>query len=528
MNDIILDILENERGDEYEGILEMAQQHFDNRILNMIKNGKYKEAAEEYMQNMRNRGYKVSATPGGTIKKLRRGDIKANFGGDAELAKQISDSQWTEFESAYKEIAAEQGIEKKYGTGTPEGGRTHRKDKEKGMRKKYKDQLRQIKKEIEYFKNVRSRARTNRQKQDAEEAIEGLKVLARGVKQIIDTGQAPLKDDPERIQKRRNLIKKKFADPEKQEVKSQDDEDMEEIEAEPTEKEREAAFSEIRRRTTGVPDFEDDEENWREWHRQKKEREKRDVPSVPENLRQKENMLKEAYGYEGVYFWENFTGSFLVKMFNEDVKRVGPKKAKNLYTFAFGKESEPLFEEMASEPELLNEAANIKADLLFENQGNINEAITKGPASGGGVIPAGVGAGSKGGILSFLSGIWSKIKEFGGGAVEKLSAAAASGLSWARELASKGMGALAEMGIPSAVVPAVAIAGSAAGAIALINKARKKKKKKELSQQEKEKIRELAKQKESQINKAQDKIDDGKEKLKQQKEQQQAKEKDDD
>jgi len=220
----------------------------------------------------------------------------------------------------------------------------------------------------------------------------------------------------------------------------------------------------------------------------------------------KEEMLKEAYGYRGTHFWENYIYSNISKAFNEDMKAFGAEEAKDFYVEFYGEETSPIFEYMVENQEMVESVCQANG-LLFEgqlNEANLLSNVSRlGGAGGAAAAPEKLSSLKKlaGGAPSLVKSLWSKFKEFGKGIIDKIGPFVAKGFVWAKELAKKGFTFFTMNPIMKIAVPAVAIAGTVSAAIILINKARKKAGVKKMDNNEMRELRMIVQKKDSEINK---------------------------
>jgi len=202
-----------------------------------------------------------------------------------------------------------------------------------------------------------------------------------------------------------------------------------------------------------------------------------------------EEILEESLNYKGNMFWENYILSNLVKTFGNDYAEIG-ESAIEMYSYIYGDEIKPLLEEMIANEDYLYEAANIHTNLLFESIGELNilnemnfgvTSYLKGAES--------TIAGKASGVLGFLKGLWSKLKDLGTKVFARITPFIKKGFGWAKNIVQKGVSWIASNPIARVAVPAVLIGGSLIGAIKLINKIRRKKNIKKISPDEEEKLR---------------------------------------
>jgi hypothetical protein len=237
----------------------------------------------------------------------------------------------------------------------------------------------------------------------------------------------------------------------------------------------------------------------------------------------KMQMLAEAYDYRGVFFEENFTYSHLLKAFYEDVNKYGTESAEEMYVTLFGEETKDVFSYMNENFDYLEEASAIKSEILFEGfaEKYLSEA---NPLSGGmprsqkaidavakrsqgldkkniGMVRSSAleeltGSAKKiSGVSGFLKGLWDKLKGLGTGAISKLKDLVGKGIPWAKEIAQKGASFFTGNPIAQVALPAVALAGGVAAGWKLLRKMKKKK----LSDQDKEKFKEVLDKNKSQV-----------------------------
>jgi len=258
-----------------------------------------------------------------------------------------------------------------------------------------------------------------------------------------------------------------------------------------SDKEVEHAVRKVKEKIQGfgtIQSIEDELEDHIKRTKVKKEREA--SFRVSENVKFRGAMLAESYGYHGNNFWENFAGSEILRGFNEDVKLHGPLEAVNLYCSIFGEESCQVFNYMAKNKDLLNEASHIRGIFLFETDGlqNVNTYLIE--ANGAGV-----------GVAKFLGGLWDKLKAFGGPIVKKISTFVSAGAKWAKEIATKGMTWIHTNPIARIAVPVVALAGTIAGGVVLLNKLRKRAGKPKLTEREEVEFKNTAEDKSEELEK---------------------------
>ncbi len=458
-------------------VVEMAQQHFDNEILDLILQGKHMEAADRYIHNQAVAGYRVPPKADATVNKIKAGAFAKGFKGSTEKAEQISNDDWENFKTAYQRvIAGDKDIkprERKALKGQKDASgqvRTAAASPEKTA-KKLRDKVIKLRDEA----IARMNAATDQEDiDDHENHAEALNTMLRALEYTISRRATLPPDTDEKLQRIKDRYKKiglKYEAPAKAEP-DEDDEDYEEPYA--TDAEREEAHRNLRQRRH-------DRYRW----------------DVGESLNLKGKILAESLEYTGQNFWSNYTITSLVKAFAKDYK-VFKEETKYIYAQAFGVTGAPIFEYLEENVNILNEVVKIKTPLLFEDYGY--NALMEMETAGLGTPASAIAK------KSFLAGLWDKVKKFGGPIVGKLAGLLSSGVSWAKNIAQQGLGWIASNPIAQVAVPAVVLAGSALGAVKLINRMRRKKGERKLSDQEQQEIKRLALEKSDEIQKQSQKI----------------------
>ena len=488
---------------------EMAQQHIDNEVVDLIKNGKYKEAAQRYIDN--HGTAKLAQKASATTTKLKRGDFAKNLAAGQGKVSGVSKDGWTAFENAYSELMGTSGQEKrgyKKTKGTVEKStgevKTTGQTRQKGL-VKLENKLRTV---AQGFQNELESTDDPEKKEEIQAHIDALETLGNAL-QYTKKGEATLPPrTEEELKKLRDKYKKiglQIKKAAKKEPEDETDEYDEKVAAD--------AIARLQRKLAGVKDLSDVNDLIADF-RERKEMLSSARTAIPHKIKESMNLrgfiLAESYGYEGVHFWENYIMSDLLRAFNEDVNFFGKKEAFDIYVNVFGESTAPVFEYMVNHEDELNEAAKIKGQFLFETVGydNLHRYLTE-------AIPASAGFGgagralrvsnaaaqtAKGGALAsglskiggFLSGLWGKIKNFGKPIVDKLGSLVSGGVGWAKKIAQQGMNWLYTNPVAKVAVPAIALAGTIGGGVALINKLRKRAGKDKLSKEEEQKFKELA------------------------------------
>ena len=488
--------------EKYEYIKEMAQSHFDDKVADLILNSKYDEAAQAYIDN--HGTAKLATTPKITINKLRKGEFAKGLKVDQEKVKKISDRQWDEFIKAYEASVGSGGSEKrKYeksigkvdaATGEVKTSATATAKGTAAKATKLEEKVIKLIKEFDAL--VRNKDLPEAKREEALAHVDGLDVLLQSI-QFAKAGRSLMppqsEEEVKKLKERYEKIGKTYS--ERNKVRT----DVEgEAEPEFDEEIAKKATDRLIARLNAITDLDDVDQAWRDWvarKREMKERLTKKETQTSESINLKGKILAESYGYEGVDFWENYTMSAVVRMFNEDCNSFGTKTATELYISLFGKKTTPIFEHMANNKVILEEVAKTKGFLLFEEVGYNNVLMEDLPTviKGGGSLPQ-----EK---VSFLKSLWDKVKSWGMPIVDNLGKFLKKGVSWAKDIAQKGLTWIAESPIASIAVPAIAIAGGIGAGIALINKLRKKKGKEKLSQKEEEELKSLAYEKDEELDK---------------------------
>lgn len=492
-------------------IKEMASQHFDDEILDFILKSEYALAAQKYIDNQQDAGYKVPKKATATVNKLKKQEFSKSFTADQEKARKIRSDEWDKFSQAYEQITGA-GEKREYKTqkgsidkATGEIKTSGRDPKEAAQ--KLRDKVAQLGNE---FKDLADNATSKVEKEELLSHFEGLKIIFDALGNTmrgLPTFPPEREEEIRKLEQRYERIGKVYI---RKAGKSEDEMDA------VTPQERAMAVSRVKARLTGVRDFDDVEDLWKEYFQIKKEREKErvgksDVFSLrTESLNVKGKILAESMSYKGSNFWANYFLSNITRSFIRD-KEVFGENTKDVYISTFGLSTEPLFEYMEENSSILTEALNIyKGEFLFEEYAYdvINETLDVLQLSGG--DSGGGGSFKKTSLLrGILGGLWRRFKDLGSNVFSRLGTFVQTGAEWAKQLVSRGLGWLNTLPIPAAVIPSVLIGGSIVGGIALINRLRKKAGKKRLSKQEQEQFRTIAAKKKPELEaKARKAIDD--------------------
>ena len=511
---------------------EMAQQHFDDEVVNLIKSGEFEKAAEKYIENHGSGKLAQKATA--TTGKLARGDFAKTLKANPEAVSKINKTQWDSFNQAYADLMGtgdqeKRGYKKTKGTVDSATGKIKTSAQSGASRaasiNKLEAKLQKI--GAEYQKKLED-AETDEEREEIQSHLDGLEILGqalqntkKGKGSLPPESDAEIKKLEDKYAKIEAAMGKKMDRPV---AKYGDDETRTDDEQEKVEQEAQRRLK--KRMHPGLRTLDDIEDEIEAFRKRKEmmSKARQDIlpPKMEEAMKNSGKILAESLEYTGVNFWENYAGTMLVRAFNEDAKSLGYKEAANVYVQAFGEETLPIFQYMFDNQELVEEACNIKGNFLFEvnglqalntylyevspvvltaGPGGISRAASEGvkKAMSGGVKMAKTG--KKSGLAGFLGGLWDKIKEWGAPIVKKLGAAVTAGAKWAKDIATQGLNWLHTNPIARVAVPAVAIAGTIGGGIALINRLRKKAGKEKLSKKEQEQIRQTAERKEDELKK---------------------------
>ena len=496
-----------------DSISEMAQQHFDNKVVELIKSGKFREAAQTYIDNHGNSAIPQKAEA--TTKKLQTGKYVKGLKARPEKVKEISDEEWSKFNTAFSEIQGTQlqtkrGYKKTKGEEDTTTGEVKTSSPSAKATIAKADNLEmKIKKLAQEFEKIKAESKDEKTKEEAGEHIAGLNILFDAL-QHSRRGKSVLppqsQEEITKLKQRYEKIGKTYVEKFKPGYDGEKEPDYdEEVVA--------AAIRRLTDRMAHVRDLEDVDKLWDEWAQRKREMQsmaankakdiqnRKDDDEMEENLRLKGRLIAESLGYNGINFWKNYIMSGFVRGFNEDVKFFGVNQTVELYVETYGIDTLPIYEYMISNQKMLNEASKAKGHFLFEESGYnniINELNLTATSS---LIGNSSMIDRTPKLIQFLRGLWDKIKVFGQPIVDKLSQFVTSGVSWAKNIVTKGLSWINGNPIARIAVPVVALAGSVIGGIALLNKLRKKAKKEKLSKEEEEQIADIAKEREQELKK---------------------------
>jgi hypothetical protein len=230
------------------------------------------------------------------------------------------------------------------------------------------------------------------------------------------------------------------------------------------------------------------------------------------NIAYKDKILMESAEYKGHMYWENYILTNIVRTMAEELNSYTDKALVEMYSLLYGEEAKPLFEEVVSDEKALQEAAQIKGTLLFEEVGERNYQLYLNEISlgTGNVVNAGLKMGKEVsvGMLGgkFLKALWTKLKFLGGGVLGNVGAFLKNGFGWARELVKNGAAWVSKTPIVNVAVPMLMVMGSVKLAKGLVNKLRKKSGGKKMTPQEESQFDEIAEKNKGKVAKARKKV----------------------
>lgn len=445
-------------------LLEMAANHIDNEMLDKMINGEIEDAVSRYINNMKEKKATIARTSSAVTKKIIEKRYPKSLTVDKEKLEQIPAKSWQEFDRIYKDAVEfgqkpkEPRPEKMKGSvaKTSSGeemittaGRTQKHIKDDLANKlialiREREALLDVEEEMEKLDDISNHIRS-------------LYVMLEGLN-ATRTGRAMLDADPEMLKKRYEKIGKKF-----QEKRLKEDASSEAIEL----------FNELISAT-------DDYKERRKYVSMRNKLEKilketKIKEEAPLSFHYDYELLSlmEALEYKGSDLAENYFYSSFTKAFRKDVDEFGLELAEDIYKIIYGDDITLMTSTLIENEEFFNSVRGINSTLLFEGF-SLEESKTRV--------------------------VWEKLKGFGAKALAGVSGAFNKGAKWAKELVKKGASFFGMSSITKIAVPAVVIAGSVAGAVALINGVRKKMKQSPLSKEELEKFKEEVRNNRTEIN----------------------------
>jgi len=222
----------------------------------------------------------------------------------------------------------------------------------------------------------------------------------------------------------------------------------------------------------------------------------------------KEKILMEAANYKGTMYWENYILTNIVRTVAKDLKSYRPETIVEMYSLLYGEEATSLFEYMVNNKDALNEAAEIKGTLLFEDVGEKNVQTYLNEinvfTSAAGKVGKDLSLGMLGG--KFLKALWRKLKFLGGGVLGNVGAFLKSGFGWAKNFVQNGAAWVAKTPILNVAVPMLMVMGSVKLAKGLVNKLRKKAGAKKMTPEEDKQFDEIAAKNEGKVKKTRQKV----------------------
>ena len=319
-----------------------AQHHVTNDILDLILQGKYSEAADQYIRDQVNSGYRIPPKADATINKIMAGAFAKGFKADREKAKQISKEAWGEFKREYENIVKTETKprERQRTKGAVDASGQVRTSVSPTMTgKKLRDKVMKLRDEVLSELKLTS---DPVKKEDLESHVDGLNTLLSALEYTI-AGRAVLPpktpEQLEQLKQRYIKIGKEFQGIKGASASPEEDDDYD-------------PPSSIR------PEI-------RDQAIRNLERAKAQGWNTLESLNLKGKILAESLEYKGQNFWSNYTMSMITKAFAKDLK-LFKEETKYIYAKVFGASSIPIFEYMEENSQALNEVVQSKSNFLFE------------------------------------------------------------------------------------------------------------------------------------------------------------------
>ena len=215
-----------------------------------------------------------------------------------------------------------------------------------------------------------------------------------------------------------------------------------------------------------------------------------------EEINFREEMLQESFNYKGDWFYENYILTNIVKNLPNEIKTFGSKAVVEAYTDIYGEAGKELYEFLVNQDiDVLTEASQIKANLLFESYGEKeiknylaekfpfpDYKFSPGVTPGFGVIPespAGIAARKtitgQYAVGGMISKAWEKLKSVGRAIFAPLIPYLQKGFAWAKGMAQQGLAWFNKTPWAKTMLPILLITGGVLAAKKLLNKVRKRK-----------------------------------------------------
>lgn len=250
---------------------EMAQQHIDNQVAELIINGDYDKAAERYIDNIEKAGGKIAKTSSGTTKKLRAEKYAKGLKADKELMDQITDEMWDEFDKSYKQqVGTKEGEEGKKTTTKGKAQRTKEGETEiktSGQSQKViKDKLEEklVKAREANKKELQNKDLTDEQKAILQTGIDQINLMIEALRQSKKGAVLP----PEKQEELKNMYGKIQEKAKKEIMKQQENEEDEEEKY--SEKDAKDAIDDMLARSKGMKELRSTNQMWKDWLKSKK------------------------------------------------------------------------------------------------------------------------------------------------------------------------------------------------------------------------------------------------------------------
>lgn len=511
---------------------EMAATHMGDEVAKLMIKGEkseseeekksyIKKAVEKYIQNMLDKKAKVAKTSTAVTKKIKEGRPPKSLKiSDTQLGK-ISKESWDKFDEIYKEEAKDHFVSKERKKSETQKGQAvkNKEGEEVGMTGGQRQDV--IKRELSRaiykaktdLEKGLENAKSDEEKKNFEEYLKGLETLykgfqASGVKGILKHDPEKKREQYKKIQTQREILK----DPERINLEIEKLEKEKENAKTPKEKRRfDQRISKLKKQKENLGEAvsyntsdelkkinksiydkliklaktykkgSEEQKNILKLAKQASSMGSVNSGVVREYVEiyipsdNKMSMMAEGINYQGAHFSENYIFSKFVKAFYNDKNKYGTELTEDIYKKIYGEDVSVLISLLKENEEFLNEAGQSKSSLIFEGYSELDNEL--------------------------VEGIWEQIKKFGGASIGKLQNFLGKGVAWAKELVSKGTDFFTELPIAQIAIPAIAISGGIAAGAKLINNIRKKAGKNPLSKEEKEKFKELVKQKENEVEK---------------------------
>jgi len=439
---------------------EMAAVHLDNKVADLMIAGDIEGAVKEYIKNIIQKKATLAKSSSATTKKLKEGRPPKSIKISAEKLEQIPAKSWDKFDEIYKvqvnKFKPTEGGERKQSKGTTVKTRSGEEivitsgQKQKVIKDELATKIIALIKEREADMEKED---DPKKQEDIDSHLRALHAMLEGLN-ATRSGRALFDADQKELQKRYKKIGDEYKKKYKMESVNESSDiiglvdELISLTDNPKEKK---SFETMKRKLSAIVN---------------KKVLMKENTSLDMNYSIKMMALMEGENYRGTRFAENYMFSAFAKAFRKDSNKYGVELTEEIYESIYGKNICVITDAIKNNKEFFEAIDTKDSPLLFEGY-SFNEELTES--------------------------VWDVIKQFGGSAIGRMKGFLGQGLGWAKELMSKGIGFFTELPIAQIAIPALALAGSAAGAIKLINSIRKKAKENPLSKEEKEKFKEAIK-----------------------------------